>query len=160
VELSTPPICLHGRYFTHTRRTSSSLADIAVSLSVLGPEAGYSDQGLFSCILPPVCPRSWPPQSVRFHGLPESSFFLCCPNCALIQQPLNKLQKFPIVSACLHTITLYPGHTKKNGAVLIVFTIKTAPFLCVCPVYNPLRMCKLLAGHLVLYTNINKPENQ
>jgi hypothetical protein len=27
------------------------------------------------------------------------------------------------------------GHTQKNGAVLIVFTIKTAPFFCVCPVY-------------------------
>ena len=28
----------------------------------------------------------------------------------------------------------YTGHTQKNGAVLIVFTIKTAPFVCVCPV--------------------------
>jgi hypothetical protein len=27
------------------------------------------------------------------------------------------------------------GHTQKNGAVLIVFTIKTAPLFCVCPVY-------------------------
>ena len=27
------------------------------------------------------------------------------------------------------------GHTHKNGAVLIVFNIKTAPFFCVCPVY-------------------------
>jgi hypothetical protein len=26
------------------------------------------------------------------------------------------------------------GHTQKNGAVLIVNTIKTAPFFCVCPV--------------------------
>jgi hypothetical protein len=26
------------------------------------------------------------------------------------------------------------GHTQKNGAVLIVFTITTAPFFCVCPV--------------------------
>jgi hypothetical protein len=26
------------------------------------------------------------------------------------------------------------GHTQKNGAVLIVFTIKTVPFFCVCPV--------------------------
>ena len=26
-------------------------------------------------------------------------------------------------------------HTQKNGAVLIVNTIKTAPFFCVCPVY-------------------------
>jgi hypothetical protein len=25
-------------------------------------------------------------------------------------------------------------HTQKNGAVLIVNTIKTAPFFCVCPV--------------------------
>jgi hypothetical protein len=27
------------------------------------------------------------------------------------------------------------GHTQKNGAVLIVNTIKTAPLICVCPVY-------------------------
>jgi hypothetical protein len=27
------------------------------------------------------------------------------------------------------------GHTQNNGAVFIVFTIKTAPFFCVCPVY-------------------------
>jgi hypothetical protein len=26
------------------------------------------------------------------------------------------------------------GHTQTNGAVLIVFTIKTAPFFCVCTV--------------------------
>ena len=31
------------------------------------------------------------------------------------------------------TVT-YTGHTQKNGAVLIVFTIKTAPFFCVYPV--------------------------
>jgi hypothetical protein len=29
----------------------------------------------------------------------------------------------------------YTGHTQKNGAFLIVFTIKTAPFFCVCPVF-------------------------
>jgi hypothetical protein len=28
------------------------------------------------------------------------------------------------------------GHTQKNGAGLIVNTIKTAPFFCVYPVYN------------------------
>jgi hypothetical protein len=28
----------------------------------------------------------------------------------------------------------YTGNTQKNGAVLIVFIIKTAPFFCVCPV--------------------------
>jgi hypothetical protein len=28
---------------------------------------------------------------------------------------------------------LYTGHTQKNGAVLIVNTIKTEPFFCVCP---------------------------
>ena len=28
----------------------------------------------------------------------------------------------------------YTGRTQKNGAVLMVFTIKTAPFFCVCPV--------------------------
>jgi hypothetical protein len=32
----------------------------------------------------------------------------------------------------IHT---YTGRTKNNGAVLIVNTIKTAPFFCVCPVY-------------------------
>jgi hypothetical protein len=29
----------------------------------------------------------------------------------------------------------YTGHTQNNGAVLIVNTIKTAPFFCVCPVH-------------------------
>ena len=33
-------------------------------------------------------------------------------------------------------ITLYKGHTQKNGAVLIVNTIKTASFFCVGPVYR------------------------
>jgi hypothetical protein len=36
-----------------------------------------------------------------------------------------------------HRFTLsyeYTGHTQTNGAVLTVFTIKTAPFFCVCPV--------------------------
>jgi hypothetical protein len=28
----------------------------------------------------------------------------------------------------------YTGHTQQNGSVLIVNTIKTAPFFCVCPV--------------------------
>jgi hypothetical protein len=32
-------------------------------------------------------------------------------------------------------IYIYTGLTQKNGAVLIVFTIETAPFFCVCPVY-------------------------
>jgi hypothetical protein len=31
---------------------------------------------------------------------------------------------------------IYTGHTQKNGAVLIVNTITTAPFFCVCPVFN------------------------
>ena len=30
---------------------------------------------------------------------------------------------------------IYTGHTQNNGAVLIVNTIKTALFFCVCPVY-------------------------
>jgi hypothetical protein len=30
---------------------------------------------------------------------------------------------------------IYTGHTQKNGAVVIVNTIKTAPFFCVCPIY-------------------------
>jgi hypothetical protein len=28
------------------------------------------------------------------------------------------------------------GHTQNNGAVSVVFTIETAPFVCVCPVYQ------------------------
>jgi hypothetical protein len=31
---------------------------------------------------------------------------------------------------------VYTGYTQKNGAVLIVNTIKTAPVFCVCPVYT------------------------
>ena len=31
------------------------------------------------------------------------------------------------------------GHTQNNGAVLIVNTIKTAPFFYVCPVYSHLK---------------------
>jgi hypothetical protein len=31
--------------------------------------------------------------------------------------------------------SLYNGHTQKNGAVLIVNTIKTAPLFCVNPVF-------------------------
>ena len=31
-------------------------------------------------------------------------------------------------------ILIHTGHTQKNGAVLIVSTITTAPFVCVCPV--------------------------
>jgi hypothetical protein len=30
---------------------------------------------------------------------------------------------------------IYTGSTQNNGAVVIVNTIKTAPFFCVCPVY-------------------------
>jgi hypothetical protein len=36
---------------------------------------------------------------------------------------------------CSNKLYIYTGHTQKNGAVLIVFSIKTAPFFCVCPVY-------------------------
>jgi hypothetical protein len=35
----------------------------------------------------------------------------------------------------------YTGYTQKNGAVLIVFTIKTAPLFCVCPV-----LCYVILG--------------
>jgi hypothetical protein len=38
------------------------------------------------------------------------------------------------VYVCMY-VCIYTGHTQKNGAVLIVNTIKTASFLCVCPVY-------------------------
>jgi hypothetical protein len=36
----------------------------------------------------------------------------------------------------LKDLGVYTGHTQKNGAVVIVFTIKTAPFLCVYPVFE------------------------
>jgi hypothetical protein len=36
---------------------------------------------------------------------------------------------------CFCSYQRYTGHTQKNGAVLIVNTIKTAPFVCVCPYY-------------------------
>jgi hypothetical protein len=35
----------------------------------------------------------------------------------------------------LPEVTDHTGHTQKNGAVLIVNTIKTAPLFCVRPVY-------------------------
>jgi hypothetical protein len=34
------------------------------------------------------------------------------------------------------SLNMYTGHTQQNGGVLIVNTIKTAPFFCVCPVYS------------------------
>jgi hypothetical protein len=40
----------------------------------------------------------------------------------------------------------YTGHTQKNGAVLIVNTIKTAPLFCVCPVY-PTALKTLHSAH-------------
>jgi hypothetical protein len=36
----------------------------------------------------------------------------------------------------LYSFLKHTGHTQKNGAVLIVFTLKTAPFFCVCPVFK------------------------
>jgi hypothetical protein len=36
---------------------------------------------------------------------------------------------------CILYDLLYTGHTQNNGAVLIVSTIKPAPFFCVCPVF-------------------------
>jgi hypothetical protein len=38
----------------------------------------------------------------------------------------------------LKFVVLYTGHTQKNGAVSIVFTIETVPFFCVCPVFSSL----------------------
>ena len=37
----------------------------------------------------------------------------------------------PCMYVCMYVCT---GHTQKNGAVLIVNTITSAPFFCVCPV--------------------------
>jgi hypothetical protein len=46
-------------------------------------------------------------------------------------QTQNKIIIRPVV---LHGF-LYTGHIQKNGAVLIVFTIKTEPLFCVRSVY-------------------------
>jgi hypothetical protein len=43
-----------------------------------------------------------------------------------------------LCEVCLLTyiyIYIYTGHTQNNGAVSKEFTIDTAPFFCVCPVY-------------------------
>jgi hypothetical protein len=36
----------------------------------------------------------------------------------------------------VHIPTINTGHTQMNGAVLLVFTIKTAPLFCVCPLHQ------------------------
>ena len=46
----------------------------------------------------------------------------------------------------------YTGHTQNNGAVSKEFTINTAPFFCVCPVYRPVglaavHICVDLSSH-------------
>jgi hypothetical protein len=41
---------------------------------------------------------------------------------------------FTIKTATFFCVVTSTGHTQKNGAVLIVFTIKIAPFFCVYPV--------------------------
>jgi hypothetical protein len=43
-------------------------------------------------------------------------------------------RKYSHVSESRQEMT-YTGHTQNNGAVLIVNTIKTAPFFCVYPVF-------------------------
>jgi hypothetical protein len=53
---------------------------------------------------------------------------------------LLHLLKFLNLCSCQGFTTIptelsYTGHTQKNGAVLTVFTIKTASFFCVCSVY-------------------------
>jgi hypothetical protein len=48
---------------------------------------------------------------------------------------------------------MYTGHTQNNGVVLIVFTIKTAPFFCVCPVYNRHVVVNGCPMHKKLYNN-------
>jgi hypothetical protein len=45
------------------------------------------------------------------------------------QEDAWKFKKRREVSKCVNT-----GHTQKNVADFTVFTIKTAPFFCVCPV--------------------------
>jgi hypothetical protein len=50
-------------------------------------------------------------------------------------------------SDCAAHINTYTGRTQKNGAALIVNTIKTAPFFCVCPVFKLsiiiIRLCSI-----------------
>jgi hypothetical protein len=56
-----------------------------------------------------------------------------------IRAPSKYNLLYKLSSLTTHTKRLshtYTGHTQKNGAALIVFTIKTAPFFCVCPVYT------------------------
>jgi hypothetical protein len=63
-------------------------------------------------------------------------FFCVCPVFVSSSVTLNKLYctRFYLATT-IHLLFLYTGHTHKNGAVVIVFTIKTAPFFCVCPVH-------------------------
>jgi hypothetical protein len=58
----------------------------------------------------------------------------------LLIQQLQKLdfrftQLYQIKKSGMYQPNKYTGYTQKNGAVLIVFTITTAPLFCVCPVY-------------------------
>ena len=59
---------------------------------------------------------------------------------AYLQTKKRKFMAFisKVLKLWTHSIFQYQGntgHTQNNGAVLIVNTIKTAPFFCVCPVH-------------------------
>jgi hypothetical protein len=58
----------------------------------------------------------------------------CCTPCFAYQSSYCSVHNCHV--SCDLSVFVYTGHTQKNGAVLIVFTIKTAPFFCVCPVYD------------------------
>jgi hypothetical protein len=66
-------------------------------------------------------------------------YFLSCGSSHYVYQYPYSL----IPDTCIE----HTGHTQKNGAVLIVNTIKTEPFFCVCPVfvnYTPIYVCMLV----------------
>jgi hypothetical protein len=52
-----------------------------------------------------------------------------------MQEGITKYVEADIKLHVLYIYT-YTGHTQKNGAGLIVNTITTAPFFCICPVYK------------------------
>jgi hypothetical protein len=51
----------------------------------------------------------------------------------------------------------YTGHTQKNGAVLIVNTIKTAPLFCVCSVYK-LETFRIVYGRVSYDSSLHNVE--
>jgi hypothetical protein len=65
---------------------------------------------------------------------------------------------FPVLPCGTHKYGFRPntGHTQKNGAVLIVKTIKTAPFFCVCPVHPALIIDSAFVRYLKSESEFNE----